>query len=96
MTPEQAQIVILQDALEQAVNTIEFLEGCLKNPNYKYVYPEQTQETLEKIKQYLPEKPQPCAHSKTRLDCPNCQDNLKRLEQMQKAQSILSNPFGQK
>lgn len=37
MTPEQARIIILENALVQAIHTIEFLHGCLMQPSYEEV-----------------------------------------------------------
>ena len=49
MSPEQARIVLLEDELNTAASTIEFLHGCLMWPEaFRYSYPEHTEARLKK------------------------------------------------
>ena len=89
MSPEQAKIALLEDALIQSYHTISFMHHCLtdcKNPPangaYVYTYPEQTIEQLTKI-QNLVKIPKGCIHGRRNADCPNCvdSDRLAILEQ---------------
>ena len=39
--------------LEQALNKIEFLHGCLTDPTYKYAYPEMTLVHIERLQKIV-------------------------------------------
>jgi hypothetical protein len=39
--------------LEQSLNKIEFLHGCLTDPTYKYAYPEMTLEHIERLRKIV-------------------------------------------
>lgn len=62
----------LEDALSQAVSTIEFLHGCLTSDGYKYAYPEQTAKRLKDFRELLPATPGGCCHSYHDSSCENC------------------------
>ena len=84
MTPPEARIVLLEDALVDSYNLIDFLHNCLVNPStgtmgqpdfkggYSYGYPDQTIKRLEKIRQ-LVDIPSYCHHSGHNEDCESCQ-----------------------
>lgn len=75
----ELRIMELEDALQQAVSTIQFLDGCLLNPTgYKYAYPEQTERRLKKFKELLPSSPGGCCHSYHDMECENCIYRLDR------------------
>lgn len=89
MSDEQAQIVLLTDALEQAQSTVEFLHGCLTDPLFQYAYPEMTARHLERWHELAPRAPG-CVHSRTYEDCPSCQHRVRRAAQLQEAQATLA------
>lgn len=63
--------VLLEDALIQSIQTIEFLHGCLTDDHYSYKYPEQTEKRLKYLKKLVP-MPPTCYHSMTVEGCPAC------------------------
>jgi hypothetical protein len=75
MTADQARIVFLEDALDQAVHTIEFLHGCLTEDSFSYSYPEQTAREIAEFRQLVPARTL-CVHSvdarQRGVDCPGC------------------------
>lgn len=90
MTAEQAKIVLFEQALEQAIHTIEFLDGCLCHPNEcKYAYPEHTQTNLSEFKKLVVMKPL-CAHSMDVPDCKSCQARNERWQQREEAIKTLN------
>jgi len=89
MTKEEARIVLLEQALSQAICTIRFLDGCLREPGmYKYGYPDQTERHLDEMLELVGE-PQLCFHSMDVLDCPSCQDRVKRFRDRDEAEKVL-------
>lgn len=63
MTPIEARIVILENALIQAYNKVQFLHNCLTQPeSCTYSYPEQTLERLADWKKLI-QIPKICYHS---------------------------------
>lgn len=90
MTKDQAKIVLLEQALEQSIHTIEFLDGCLRHPiEYKYAYPEETQRELTEFKKLVFVKPT-CIHSMNVPNCESCQDRNKKWEQKIAALKLLN------
>jgi hypothetical protein len=76
MTKDEARIVLLEQALFQAISTIEFLDGCLLYPKrYRYSYPKQTQDRLREFEKLVKPK-EFCVHSMTVPDCPGCQQRV--------------------
>ena len=63
--------------LEQALNKIEFLHGCLTDPTYKYAYPEMTLEHIERLQKIVGPRYY-CVHSNIQPDCPGCQEGIKK------------------
>lgn len=94
MTKEEARIIILEDALRQAQNTVEFLHGCLTCENYSYDYPESTIRRLEKWKKLAPRicdvLNKKCYHSRSEEDCKSCQLHHKQQRQLMEAKMVLS------
>lgn len=68
----ELRVMELEDALYQAVSTIEFLHGCLTSDGYKYAYPEQTARRLKDFRELLPATPGGCCHSYHDSSCENC------------------------
>lgn len=69
---------VLQEALERAANTIEFLHGCLTNDMYRYEHPEQTEQMLEEIEALIGERGY-CLHSNFDPECSSCREHSERL-----------------
>jgi hypothetical protein len=88
MTAEQARIVVLEDALEQAQNTVSFMHGCLTDPVYTYAYPDQTQHHLAEWAALVPVEPY-CVHSRHHSDCESCQRHVAKMERLAEARRIL-------
>ena len=95
MTKQEARIIMLEDALRQAQDTVEFLHECLTHPTggYSYKYPEHTLQYLEEWKKLalrvsdrLGKK---CYHSMNKLDCECCQVNHTERLQFMQARRIL-------
>lgn len=89
MTPEQARIVLLEDALIQACHTVSFLHGCLTSDRFKYSYPEQTAAHLQEWKA-LVTIPSGCHHSRFHENCEACKDHAKRRAALEEANKVLS------
>ncbi|GJQ44091.1 MAG: hypothetical protein JETCAE03_35890 [Ignavibacteriaceae bacterium] len=69
------QIFILQQELQQAVWTVQFLHNCLTEPEHsKYSYPEQTVERVKKWIEILPPS-YLCHHSVRHHNCLSCKIN---------------------
>lgn len=66
------RIMDLEDGIEQAQWTIEFLHSCLTNPHYHYGYPDQTLKELERLHDLYPPSPgcAHAAHTKRNTECP--------------------------
>ena len=62
----------LEAELYQAIDTVEFLHGCLTDPVFCYAYPEMTLSRLEKWRALLPERPEFCLHSCYDNNCESC------------------------
>lgn len=84
------RIMKLEDGIEQAIHTIEFLHGCLTDPSYKYAYPEQT---LDRVKylEALYNRQGGCAHSMRKRDCPNCVERVERHKKMEELEKQVEN-----
>lgn len=82
LTAQEAEVTLrimeLENGIEQAQFTIQFLVDCL-NGDATHAYPEQTQRRLEKLKALHAPLPL-CHHSKWMPDCVACQTRHQRLE----------------
>lgn len=90
---DELQLMDFEDALDAARSTIEFLHGCLTHPNYKYVYPDQTERVIQKLDQLM-KRPPLCVHSsrgKNRNTCPSCDWHLSRIERREILTKSLEN-----
>jgi hypothetical protein len=68
----------LMDELEQSLNTIEFLYGCLTEPAvYKHAYPSITAECIEHLRKIVGPRNY-CVHSNTQPGCPSCQEGARK------------------
>lgn len=88
MTVEEARIIVLEDALRQAQNTVNFLHGCLTDPQFSYAYPEMTLSNLEHWSKLAPVPPG-CAHGRHHEDCEPCQAHIARSQQLAEAKGVL-------
>ena len=88
MTPEQAKIVILEDALIQAHHTVSFLHGCLTNEKFRYYHPEQTYRSLHAWSQIV-SIPEVCVHSVYKEDCKSCQSAFLRHKLLCQAKGLI-------
>ena len=88
MTPDQARIVLLEDALVDAQHLVEFLHGCLMDTNYSYAYPQHTQERLDEWRA-LAKPLRGCPHSFHRADCPACREHAAWLKRHHEARRVL-------
>lgn len=86
MTPEQARIVILEDALIQAYFTISFLHAGLTNEKFKYRHPEQTVGRLVAWSEIV--SIPVCCHSMPQEDCESCQDSARRRKLLCEAKEL--------
>ena len=86
MEQEPYTVVELLGELEQALNKIEFLHGCLTDKNheyreaggtYHYAYPEMTLEHIERLSRIVGPRHY-CSHSCNRPECPACQESSKK------------------
>lgn len=91
MTKEEAKIVLLQHALQDAQHLVSFLHGCLTLPNYKYAYPESTARRLEEWGKLAPIDGTGCHHSMTKPDCPSCVAGQKMRQEHMEALKVLEN-----
>lgn len=92
MTIHQAKIILLEQALSQAVYTIDFLDNCLCNPNeYLCGYPDQTQTHLIEFKKLLPQSVPICTHSYTDKNCESCKHRLILDINKEEALEVLKN-----
>lgn len=67
----------LLDELEQNLNTIEFLYGCLTDPTYKHAYPEMTVERIERLRKIVGPRHY-CIHSFRDPNCERCMKGEER------------------
>ncbi len=89
MTKEEAKIILLEQALFQAILTIEFLDSCLLSPNFYYSHPEQTQDLLKEFKK-LVKKKELCIHSEFVPDCKSCNQRIEERNKREEALKILT------
>lgn len=73
------RIFLLEDAVHQAIHTIEFLHGCLTDPIFQYAYPEQTLNHLEQLRELAP-PPELCVHSFHKEGCASCESHQKHFQ----------------
>ena len=57
--------------LEQALNKIEFLHGCLTDSTYKYAYPRMTLEHIDRLRKIVGPRHY-CIHSFRDPNCERC------------------------
>lgn len=89
MTPEQARIVLLEKALEQAYNKIGFMHGCLTDPKmHSYAYPEQTVSFLSEVERLIKIR-EYCVHSRFEYGCESCKAGSVRREMIREAKKVL-------
>lgn len=89
MIKEKARIVLLEDALVQAQNTVTFLHECLTDPKaYRYVYPDQTRKHLKKWNSLVP-IPDSCFHSGPVKECFLCKQSSMRRRKVAEAKATL-------
>lgn len=93
MNADQARIVLLEDALEQAQHTVSFLHGCLTSDGYKYAYPEQTIRHLERWEALVPLR-KLCVHSFTAEGCESCAARNERFARIAEAHEVLADGPG--
>ena len=91
MTTYEARIIVLEDALRQAQNTVKFLHGCLTDPEgHSYEYPERTADRLKTWAELVPLKPS-CHHSCIKEDCTACQIHRADRALLMEARYVLDN-----
>lgn len=85
------RIMELEDAIEMAQHTIEFMHGCLTSPDrYKYAYPEHTLLNLEKLRNlYIPKEG--CIHGVFHKDCDACNEKVNRIKKKVELQIKIDN-----
>lgn len=89
MTKEEAKIIVLENALLQAYNSIEFLHKCLiHKERYSYDYPEKTHNQLIEIEKLI-EISHGCFHSKFHEDCLDCNNSLEKFKKLEEAKRCL-------
>ena len=88
MTPQEARILILEDALSQAHHTVSFLHGCLTSKDFNYGYPHQTLETLKEWENLI-DIPEGCMHSRFHKDCNLCQIQKVRQSNLREARKVM-------
>jgi hypothetical protein len=63
--------------LEQCLNTIEFLHGCLTDPaHFKYAHPKQTIQRIKRLRKLIGPRNY-CHHNPVDPDCPQCQEGVR-------------------
>lgn len=91
MTKDQAEIILLRHALQDAQSTVSFLHGCLTDPSkYKYCYPEHTVDRLKEWNQLAPIEGSSCHHSMTKNDCPSCMSGQKMHQEQMEALKVFN------
>jgi hypothetical protein len=88
-----ARILLLESALHQAQNLVEFLHGCLTDPKYQYAFPDQTAYDLAEWGKLAPRPDFLCVHSRHDPECTSCQEHVNRMTAMAKANSVLAQPL---
>lgn len=95
MTPQEARIIVLENALRQAYHTTSFLHGCLtKKKVYKYSYPEQTEKHLKNWES-LVDTDIGCLHSYQKENCESCAKRLDHSIKLNEANMILNKIVGE-
>ena len=94
MTKEQAEIVLLKRALDQACHSVEFLDRCLvngidKGGVYNYIYPEQIPKLMGEWRKLAPES-KLCFHSNFDEGCGSCQDRNREMLEYRQARKVMS------
>jgi hypothetical protein len=90
MTRKEAKIVLLEEALRNAQDLVEFLHRCLTRPNnHTYAFPERTEERLRQWNELAPIEPR-CHHSGIVENCERCKIHWKRYIELKQAREILS------
>jgi hypothetical protein len=100
MTKQEAEIILLKDALVQAQHTVSFLHSCLVNPSngemnggFHYAYPEQTLKRLREWQELAPDR-QPCHHSRRDPDCPCCREAIEEMRLLVEARRVVAESPG--
>ena len=63
--------------LEQCLNTIEFLHGCLTDPaHFKYAHPRLTIQRIKRLRKLIGPRNY-CHHSHVDPDCRQCQEGVR-------------------
>lgn len=79
-TPASDREFLLDDALHQAIHTIEFLHGCLTDEQFSYEYPQMTKQELIELRELVSPR-QTCFHSKLQTgSCEACKQHVERLD----------------
>lgn len=89
MTEQEARLVMLTQAVQQAQHKIEFMHGCLTAENFEYAYPEMTASFLAHLAELAPKQPM-CVHSKTERGCPGCEARLEAWRLRGEAERVLA------
>ncbi len=89
MTPDQARIVILEDALIRSYHQLSFLHNCLTDEKFVYDYPEQLFRQLRAISDII-EIPPSCVHSSFERSCESCQESRVAYERLMRAKKELN------
>lgn len=96
MTVEQARLIILEDALRQAQNTVQFLHGCLTTPAvFQYAYPHMTEQHLAQWAALVPPH-DGCAHSRHHNDCAACVTHRETHLRLREAHAVLDSIPGRR
>ncbi len=88
MTREEAHLILLEAALDQAVNLIEFLHGCLTSDGYAYRYPEQTLAKVASMRRLAPARPG-CVHGRRDPGCEACVFHAAERGRQAEARAVL-------
>lgn len=90
MTYHLAEIIILENALREAISTVNHLHDCLTNPEFAaYAYPEETARRLEEWGKLVGPNVN-CHHSSFVADCQACQLWKFRRYSLKAAQETLN------
>jgi len=85
----RAREILLSQALEQAQHTVEFIHGCLVEPeHYKFAYPEHTARQLEKWARLAPKR-EGCHHSFWHEGCSECDAHREAFRLREWAKEVL-------
>lgn len=96
MNKDEARIVLLEQALRQAISTIEFLDACLLRPErYRYGYPDQTQDQLREFEKLVSVKEEFCVHSGFVPGCKSCNRRVEDWDKRDEALKVLED-YGRK